>query len=251
MIKQKLQAATFHLLLSVFIVGAFLIFVINVWYPQPFLSISGLQSILLLLISIDIILGPILTFIVFKPQKKTLKFDLSVIAAIQLAALVYGAHTIYAAHPLYVAYAIDRFSLIHTHEVSPAKARYPELQKSTFAGPSLVYVKKPSDPAELSRVTMEVLSGKPDLDARPEYYEPFQQFVDQVLASGIKPEQLIRKAKHKQKLDDFLKKHGGSTADYAFLALSGKEKDVIWVFKRSSKQAIDILDINPWQLGKT
>ena len=46
--------------------------------------------LILLMIGVDVVIGPLLTLIVFDPKKKHLKFDLVVIAALQLAALAYG-----------------------------------------------------------------------------------------------------------------------------------------------------------------
>lgn len=249
MIKQKLKAALIHLSISALVVGCFLAFALTVWYPEPFFSISGLTSILLILVTVDVILGPLLTLVVFKPLKSTLKFDLAVIAMVQIAALAYGMHTIYEAHPLYVAYAGDRFTPINANEVSPDKAKYDELKKSKLSSPTVVYVQKPTDPAEMSRVTMEVLSGKPDLDARPEYYEPFDKFTREVLAHGLKPDILFATPAHRQKLAQFLNEHGKTASDYAFLPLSGKEKDVIWALSRETGKPVGMIDINPWQLG--
>ncbi|CAG0908405.1 unnamed protein product, partial [Cyprideis torosa] len=177
---------------------------------------------------VDVVLGPLLTLVVYKPLKTTLKIDLGVIAAVQIAALGYGMYTINQAHPLYVAYAIDRFTPINANEVSPAKAKHAELQKSKLSGPTIVYVQKPSDPSEMSRLTMEVLSGKPDIDARPEYYEPFNKFATEVMQKGSTPQQLSQTPEHKQKLEAFIAKYGKTAEDYAFLPLVGKEKDVLW-----------------------
>lgn len=247
MIKHKLKAALIHLSISALVVGCFLAFALTVWYPEPFFSISGLTSILLILVTVDVILGPLLTLVVFKPLKSTLKFDLAVIAMVQVAALAYGMHTIYEAHPLYVAYAGDRFTPINTNEVSPNATKYAELKKSKLTGPTIVYVQKPTDPAEMSRVTMEVLSGKPDIDARPEYYEPFSKFTQTVFANGIKPEALAAKPEHQQKLAKFLAEYGKTAADYAYLPLVGKEYDVLWAWDRTTGKPVGTLDINPWQ----
>ena len=250
MIKHKLKASLIHFGISVFVVGCFLAFALNVWYPAPFFSISGLTSIVLILITVDLILGPLLTFVVFKPLKATLKFDLSVIAAVQIAALGYGIHTIYAAHPLYVAYAGDRFTPIDASEVSPEKAKYAELHKSKLSAPTVVYVQKPTDSAELSRVTMEVLSGKPDLDSRPEYYEPFDKHTQKVFQQGVKPETLFANPADQPKLEKFLEKYGKTAADYAFLPLVGREKDVLWAWDRTTGKPVGILDISPWRLSQ-
>ena len=248
MIKAKLKAASIHLLMSAVVVGCFLAFALTVWYPEPFFSISGLANIILLLVTVDVILGPLLTLVVFKPKKSTLKLDLSVIALIQVAALGYGMHTIYQAHPLYIAYSGDRFTAINANEVDPTTAKYPELRQSTFATPTIVYVEKPSDPAELSRVLMETLSGKPDLDARPEYYQPIGQHAATILAGGIPQEKIRHTPENQQKLSDFLQKHGKTASDYAFIPLIGREDDVLWAWSHVTAKPVGVLAINPWTL---
>lgn len=246
MFKQKLKASLLHLSLSVLIVFSFLIFVRTHWYPEPFFSISGLLTILIMIVAVDVILGPLLTFIVYKPKKPTLKFDLATIAAIQIAALGYGMYTVYQAHPLYVAYAIDRFSPIDAREVSPSNAKFEELKKSKLAGPTLVYLQKPTDRAEMSKITMEVMSGKADLDARTEYYFPLDQKIDEVIARSLNIDIFAKKPENKAKLDVFIAKHGQKLENYAFLPLVGKEKDVLWAFDRKTRKPVDTVEISPW-----
>ncbi|MBJ6611957.1 MAG: hypothetical protein JG718_16495 [Candidatus Thiothrix moscowensis] len=249
MLKTKFKASLIHLLLSATVVGLFVAFALSIWYPNPFFEISGLKAIILILLSVDLVLGPLLTFIVFKPNKPSLKFDLAVIGAVQIAALVYGMYTIHLGHPVYVAYAVDRFTLINRADVNPLDAKQAELQASGWWKPILVYAQSPTDPKEQEQLVMEVLAGKPDIDARPQYYEPFNQHSQAVLSKGIKPEKLTTNADSKTKLDALLAKHNKTAADYAYFPLVGKEKDVIWVWDKTSAQAIGTLDVNPWALN--
>ena len=246
MIKSKIKASFFHFIISLLIVGCVLLLILQVWYPNPFFDISGIASILLIILAVDLVLGPLLTFVIFKPKKRTLKLDLSVIALVQICALSYGIHTVYQAHPLYVVYAIDRFTPINTNEVSLSKIQYDELKKSKLSGPTLAYLKKPTDPAEMSRVTMEVLSGKPDIDARAEYYAPFEKHIDDVFTKSLDTKAMLTKPEHKIILNDFIAKYGKTLDDYAFLPLVGKAKDVLWVFDRNTGKPVDVVQISPW-----
>jgi hypothetical protein len=249
MYKNKIRASLIHFSMSLIFLSFIFFICIYFWYPKPFFKISGLDKIILLIIIIDLILGPLLTFIIFKKGKPSLKIDLTTIFAIQIAALLYGVSTIYQAHPLYIAYAVDRFSPIDASEVQPAKARYAELKLSKLSSPVIVYVKKPSDPSELSRVTLETLSGKADLDARPEYYEPLDQNIIKIFDNSIKIDFLLKKQIYKNKIDNFLKNHGGTINDYAFLPLIGRDQDVIWAWHLKTKKPIDIIEINPFDLS--
>ncbi|MEZ5534772.1 MAG: TfpX/TfpZ family type IV pilin accessory protein [Thiolinea sp.] len=250
MLNKKFKASLLHLLISAIIISCFTGFALWVWYPPPFLKISGLLSILLILVTIDLILGPLLTFFIYKPNKPKLAIDLAVIAVVQLAALGYGIHTIQQGHPAYVAYNIDRFTLVNIAEVVPLNAKHPELRASGWWKPIMVYSKPPTDPSEQERLIFEVLSGKPDIDARPEYYEPFNKFANEVMQKGLTPQQISKTPENKQKLEAFITKYGKAANDYAFLPLVGKEKDVLWVWDKDTEQPVGTLDINPWKLPK-
>ncbi len=250
-LKNKIKASLLHLLISIAVVGSFIAFTTLVWYPSPFLEISGLGSIILILVTVDLILGPALTCTLYKPNKKGLKFDLSMIAAVQLAALVYGMHTIYIAHPIYTVYVTDRFTLMTPSDVDPNAVTHPELKVSGWWKPEMVYAQKPKDPKVTEQILFDVLAGKPDIDARPQYYEPFMPHAQDVLAHSLQPNTLQRDTNNKTKLEQFLEAHGKTANDYAYLPLVGKENDVVWVWSRAPFQPVGILDINPWKVGET
>ena len=109
----RFQAFTIHLLISSAILGAFLCIVFFVWYPQPFFAVEGLVQIVWVLVGVDIVLGPTLTLIVFKSGKPGLKWDMSIIAGIQIMGFIYGAHTFYVERPAFaVIYDTDYFDVI-------------------------------------------------------------------------------------------------------------------------------------------
>lgn len=248
MFKDKLKAASIHLTISAIVLFVFLSIVFSVWYPQPYATISGIVSILLILVGVDLILGPLLTFVVFKKGKASLKFDLFIIASAQIVALLYGAFTVYQGHPAYVVYAVDRFELIPAQEAFPENAQYEEFKISKLWLPKLAYAKKPEDSESKNKLLFEVLAGKPDIERRSEYYEPIDKFSDKIFSRGVKPEVIRTLPENKQKLDAFLNKYGEAANDYAFLPLIGKEKDVLWAWNRKSGEPVGILDVNPWAL---
>lgn len=248
MIKQKIKASLIHLTFSAIIVSLFLTFSLIIWYPEPFLEISGLKNIILMLVSVDLILGPLLTLIVFRPNKPSLKLDLSAIISIQAIALLYGATTIFQGHPVYVTFAVDRFNLVIAKDLNPEKSTLDEFRVSKFWKPKLAYAKLPEDPVKLSDLLSEVLQGKPDIEARPEYYESFDKFAKQVMQKGITQDKLSHNPENHQKLKDFLAKYGKQATDYAFIPLIGKDEDVLWAWDRASIKPVDIININPWIL---
>ena len=83
----RLKASFTHFLISIAVFGLFLALVFFIWYAYPFNLTQGVGEIVYIMAGVDVVLGPLLTLIVFKAGKKSLKFDLSVIALVQISAL--------------------------------------------------------------------------------------------------------------------------------------------------------------------
>ena len=68
-----------------------------------------------LVMSVDVVLGPVLTFAVFNRAKgvRHLRRDLAVIGVLQTAALAYGLHTVYIVRPVAMVFEVDRFRLVN------------------------------------------------------------------------------------------------------------------------------------------
>ena len=101
-LKYKVKATSLHMLLSVLIFAVFSYFIVYEWYPSAlFIADGGLTGIKLMA-AIDLVLGPSLTFIIFKHTKprKEIMFDLSVIAMVQIGALVWGGMQVYSQRPV-------------------------------------------------------------------------------------------------------------------------------------------------------
>ena len=112
------RAAGLHFLICVVIGLVLLGFSWFVWYPAPMLMAIGGHEIFLLVVGIDVILGPLLTLVVFKSGKKSLKFDLAVVALLQVAAMVYGMSALLEARPAYVAALGESFQVVQATEVT-------------------------------------------------------------------------------------------------------------------------------------
>lgn len=169
----NLKAAAIHLGISTVIAGIILFLVYGVWYPAPLSEALGVTDIFLMLLGIDLALGPLLTLIVYKPLKKTLKLDLAVIACVQLAALLYGLHTVGSGRPAYMVFTKDRFDLVLAYEVAKiaGDSKNPTLDmQNAWTQPLLGYkiaaAKVPTDVASyplLNLLTGSALGGGPDV----------------------------------------------------------------------------------------
>src|SRR5512135_2529347 len=156
------QAAAIHLALSALIAATAFGLIIALWYPGAYFEAMGGRELLIILVSVDVCIGPLLTLVVFNPAKKELRRDLAIIAAIQLAALAYGAWVTFGARPVYLVFAKDHFDVVAANELDPAdldQAR-PEYRSLSLTGPRMIGVRMPDDPTERQAVMAGLLVGK-------------------------------------------------------------------------------------------
>jgi hypothetical protein len=186
------QAAGIHLLICLVIASTAIGVIVGVWFPGPLFEAAGGMGLLYLLIGVDVTVGPLLTFVVFKSGKKGLKLDLAVIGALQLAALIYGCSVVFLARPAFIVFVKDRFELVTVVELDAAdlaKARYPEFRSFPWTGPRLAAADLPTDPVGQQKFVMLAAAGI-DVQSFPEYYVPYAQRVPLVLKTAMSIEKL-------------------------------------------------------------
>ena len=192
-------ASSLHFLLSCLIAVVASAVVFLVWYPHPYRDISGGRELFLLIIAVDIVCGPLLTLVLYNPNKPKTELwrDMALIAVIQLAALAYGMYTVWQVRPLYLVMEIDRFKVVTRLLLDEAAlAQLPsELQPRWWTGPLVVGIREPKNAQEREKVLFESLQGGRDFAERPEFYQPYE---------GSVAAKSLRKAKP---LAIFLQKH--------------------------------------------
>ena len=250
MIKNKLKASFYHLLISFILIAIIMAAVILIWFPTPFLGVTRFKEVALILVAVDLILGPLLTFVVFNKNKKSLPFDLSVIASIQITALAYGLFTLYQSHPVYITYNIDRFTLVNARDARHENAKFSEYKVSKLSSPIFAFVTLPEDNKKRNELIDEVLQGKPDLDQRTEYYEPYDSHLDEILSKGLDPESIFSEKKNNKLITKFKNQHGENINKYAYFALEGSTKDIIWVLDKKTGKPVDSINVNPWSFTR-
>jgi hypothetical protein len=216
------QASGVHLLISVAIALVFLALLLFVWYPGPLFEAAGGRGLLLILIGVDVIAGPLITLIVFRWDKPSLKFDLAVVGAVQLAALAYGAHIMFLARPAFIAFVKDQFQVAVAVDLDPAdlaKAKYLQFKHPPLTGPLLAFAEAPADVAEQQRLLKESLAGR-DLEYFPQYFVPYQQRAQEVLAKSWPLARMRAQEPQAAKVvDEYLARSGTKESDVRYLRL--------------------------------
>ncbi len=186
-LRDRFRAAGIHLGLSLAVALLAALLVFGFWYPYPYRDSSGGRELFLLLVTVDVILGPLITLAVFnrkKPRSQLVR-DLVVVGLIQLAALAYGLWTVSVARPVHMVFEFDRFRVVHAIDV-PAEllSQAPaEVEKMPLTGPTVLAVRPFRDDNEKSAATLMALQGL-QLSARPDLWQPYDQARPRVLAAA-------------------------------------------------------------------
>ena len=175
---KALKAASVHLVLSLGVAALLGTLVFGLWYPYPYRDISGGRELFLLIVSVDVVCGPLLTLVLFSPFKPRTELwrDLSLVALIQLGALGYGVWTVWQARPLFLVNEIDRFKVISQPDLRGASlSELPAaLQPRWFTKPITIAIREPKDADERQAVLFESIQGGRDYAERPEFYLPYE-----------------------------------------------------------------------------
>ncbi|WP_426223043.1 TfpX/TfpZ family type IV pilin accessory protein [Psychrobacter sp. DWR1-2-3] len=246
MFKDKVKAFLIHLAISILIATMSLVLVYLVWNPAPLYTATGITKIFLLMLGIDLVLGPLLTFIVYKKGKKTLKFDLFVIGLLQLIALVYGLYHVYEGRPVWIAYNVDRFDLVRVNEIDTRKIAQakPEFQILSNTGPKYVAAVIPKDDKEVSQqILFDEIGYGIAPSQRPELYQPLDT-VAALLVTKSKPIEELYNYNDKSDVDNILSKYPTATR---YLPLKASAINmVVLIDKAEADKVVNIVNLRPW-----
>lgn len=241
----RFKAFSIHLLLSLLVALAVLLWVFNVWYPAPLHQALAVTHIFLLLIAVDMILGPVLTLIVYKPGKATLAFDLAVIVALQLSALAYGLWTVAEGRPAWLVFNVDRFDVVQVVDIDPRHLDLaaPEYQNPSWTGPVWVGADRTAGGEHSNDILFESAFGGPDIAQRPFLYRPLTEF-RAAMQSRAQP------------LDELVKYNDAETVAAKLAAwpqasgwvpLMARVQPMVVLLGEHNTELLGIVPLHPWQ----
>lgn len=242
------KAAAIHLSISAAIGLATAALIFGVWFPQPYSHAAGADRLILLLLGVDVVLGPLLTLIVYRHGKWGMRFDLCVIALLQACAFAYGMSVVLSSRPVFVVGAIDRFVLVPADALDPkdlAEGREPAFRRLSWTGPHLVNALRPDDRSERSDLLFSGLEGK-DIELFPKYYARYPENAAPLLERAQPLDRLDAKPGARETIDAWLARHSRERKDIVWLPLVGRDADMAILLDRTDGHVLDALPIDPW-----
>ena len=241
--KTRIVAASVHLLISAAVISIFLLLVYFVWYPYPFDQIHSVFDVVKLIIGVDLVLGPLLTLIIYdigKPRSELIR-DISLIVLVQLAALVWGAHITLKVRPMYASildgtvYSVTRVD-IGDDTLSGALAL-----PSFWEKPKFVFIKPLDEKQAVQHVVDMVTKGGRDVMYQTQRYLPVLDFRAQVIEQAMDVAEFVAQGDNQQILNDFLQRHGGAAKDYILFPVENAQYRATIALRRDSLEVVGLL----------
>ena len=246
----RYQAFAIHLAISAAIGALVFLGIHFAWYREALFASAGGRELFFLIAGVDVTLGPLITLIVFVPGKKGLKFDLAVIATLQIAALLYGTGVLLASRPVYVVFVKDRFELVRANDYPDTELERAGVSPYTrfpLLGPRIAGAVMPSDRAERERIMFLGPAGV-DLQHMPQHYVAYDAVRKDVKAASL-PLSRLRELNSKRgdEISALLTKLGRGESLVRFLPMRAGEHDLTVLIDASSGEVLKIVALRPWE----
>ena len=243
-LKFRLKAFAYHLGTSVLIGLISLYVVFMVWHPAPLAKAVGVTHIFIMMLGIDVILGPLLTFIIAKKDKKSLKFDLAVIVVLQLAAFIYGIYNIAISRPVYIAFDTIRFEVVQANNIPVESLEQASAPYNTlgWGKPKFVAVKPiKSDEERSNRLFVELETGVSP-SKQPNLYEPIERQWKQINTEAESLKKL-QQYNNTEKIEVAIAEYRDADS---WLPLKGFNEDAVVLLNKEDQYIVGIVDLRPW-----
>lgn len=199
------------------------------WYAPPWRQLLGVGSIFGLIVAVDVVAGPLLTAVLASPRKSRREccIDLTLVASIQLAALVYGIWSVYSARPVILAFEVDRFVVITANEVQvdQLSEALPEFQRLSWMGPRMASLRRARSSDEFLQSVEQSIQGSTQA-MRPGWWRPYDEAIPALLQRANPLQSLIeRKPAERKALEEAAGESGHGIAELRYLPLTSSKAD--------------------------
>lgn len=239
---KRITAFGTHLAISAVIFAGLAYLVLFVWYPDLFFATDGGWQGMRIIIFVDLVLGPLLTLIVFKAGKPGLKFDLTCIGIFQLVCLAAGTWLVFSERPIAIVYADGQFTSVNADTYIDAGMDVPDLSRFPGPSPKWLMVEIPEDINEQADLRRQMFAQQKILALATDRYKAFDQKASDFVSQPYDVEKLIDRDQVSQQIPMWLARYGGTLADYRFYPFGSRYNYVFLGYRANGSQLLGVLE---------
>ena len=171
--KPRFTAFLVHIGASAALIASVFTFIYFIWFPHALAAASGGLEGLGIVAAVDVVLGPLLTLVIYDiaKSKAHLARDIGVIVFLQLSCLFGGVLVVYEARPLAIVHAFDTFHVLSQANFDALDLDSGVLNKFSGNYPKMLYVDlEKNSIAFFNRKILDELNNAPLPQFRPDLY---------------------------------------------------------------------------------
>ncbi len=242
----RFKAFSIHLTLSLLVFSSLVAIMYFSWFPGEYFTLDGGLQGLKIVGTIDIVLGPALTLLLFKPGKPKLVMDMSVIATLQLSALLFGFYSAYQQQTVGLVFAENEFSTLSYQDLQLANQGIIELglipvdfDNLGNGSPKQIFIEQLTS-VNYEKYLEEVLNGMPALRERTDKYHPLSEHHKQLAYSKLDYDELIDN-NALEKIESLLRSEDKSLNDYEYYKFRARYGQGIALFNTDLKHVVHLI----------
>jgi len=241
----RLKAFWIHIAISLSIFTCLLYLIVFHWYPSPFFSTDGGWQGLRLIAAVDIVLGPVLTLVIYNPKKAQNKrrMDLSIIGVIQMAALMSGSWVVYSEHPVAKVIVDGIVIPVSAKGLASSGMKLDELEKFGSSNTMTIYSDLPDDLDSMQKIRIKSIQQNQPLALNTNLYKKIDAAIIKKLPlfSIDMEKYLSGKDKEMMVYRKFLAQQDKPASDFLFLPIHSRYNYTIAVLDKKTAEFIDVL----------
>lgn len=241
----RLYAFSIHIILSALIFCSVSYMLVVLWYPDIFFTIDGGLKGLKLIALVDIVVGPLLTLILYRKGKKGLKLDMAFICVLQLIFLLYGIWVLYSHRPAALVFYRDTFYSMGVEKFEHQQNGLEKIRYTAGGIPGYVAVHLPDDWDKVRELRRMATAKGEALFAQAEYYAPLAAQRQRIIASGRDlAEYLLHNPDANKEMNQWLGNHGGRMDDFVYIPVVSRFKNTILALDSESGDIRGVVDLD-------
>ncbi|HUP91035.1 MAG TPA: hypothetical protein VM074_02215 [Solimonas sp.] len=242
--KAKAKATAIHVTLSLLIFGVLLYLMLVHWFPGIFFALDGGWQGVRIMLFVDVVLGPALTFLVYNPAKtrRALAVDFTFIGVVQLAAMIWGIHAVHSRRPLALVYNAAQFYTVRAEAYEQQHWPLENLRQYGDKAPVMIYA-EPSTP-EAAKKSLDRLFKEGLIEAQqPELYRRYDENLPAIFKDTSKVQEVTKgKPELEAELQALMQKLGGRAEDYYYYSFAGEYKTA-WLVVDKKGEIVGTVDV--------
>jgi hypothetical protein len=234
----RLKMFSLHLLTSATVLTLILGSLYLGWYRWPGWHLTDVTQVVLVMVCVDVVLGPTLTLIIANQKKSRheLTRDIGIIVVVQLCALIYGSVSLWNGRPLYYAFSESVLQLVQAYDIDAAEAEIARRENSPLAPhwyslPRWIWAPLPQSAEESRKIVVSAITGGDDVTSMPKYFKPWEDGLPSLRSQLKKVDDVAYFAKsQKKKLKERMKAAGLPDDQANTMPLTGRGYPLLAVF---------------------